>query len=213
MIPRLCVLTGYLALSVAAAPLGVPQHDLVLVKRGDVELPFYYPDTVVENNPPATGNHFAPLTVDGLRQLAIATLTKELSVTESELKVNKQFTDLHGTTHVYVDRVVNGVVVGNNNAAVHIHNDQVSSYSASFRGSSSNNFVAAAQPQVVVSLDEAVKTAQAKLGAPKDATAAYMSYLQLPGGKLAYAHNFQVRDDKADKWFHVAVDATNGTRV
>lgn len=200
-------------LSVQAAP-AQKLHQLQMVKRDQISLPYFYPDSSFVSKPITTGTSLAPLSADEVMKLAKSTLAKELKVKESEIQIVNQFTDRAGVTHVYADRLVNGIPITNQNAAVHIKNCQVSSFSSSFH-SGSNNLVAPStkEPTVVVSLAVAAKTAEAKLGAPKDNMEATLSYVQVPSGDLVYAHQFQVRDDAAHKWYHVSVDAQNGQIV
>ncbi len=64
-----------------------------------------------------------------------------------------------------------------------------------------------------MSLEEASKAAVQQLGAPRDDYPASLKYVQVPSGALAYCHVFQLRDDKASKWYQVAVDVTQGQIV
>jgi Zn-dependent metalloprotease len=158
-----------LLVSVNAAP-APSLHTLELVKRNDAALPFVYPESVVETNNLAQNASFGSVVLSSTQTASLATssLAKALNIDESELKLISQFTDAAGVSHVYVDRLINNVPVANQNAAVHIKNGAVTSYSSSFHAKANNlRPVEVKKPEVIVSLEDAVKTAQAKLGAPK----------------------------------------------
>ena len=118
--------------------------------------------------------------------------------------------DAAGVTHIYASRKIHGVLVDNQVASIHILNGQVLSLTSSFQNGA--NFVEpkVAPPAVIVSLDDAVKMATKKLGAPRDNHPASNVYTQLPSGKVTYGHQFQLRDDKKGIWFQVVVDAATG---
>ena len=199
------------AIAVNAAP-AARDHNLEIVKRDGNQLPFFYPESTVQDVAAETRSTFTKMTDEQLATLAKETLASNIGADVASLKVISQFKDSANVSHVYIDHVVNGVVVANHNAAVHINQDQVTSYSASFN-LKNKSFTSASDPVVVVSLEDAVKTAEKMLGAPRDQTESSYSYIQLPSGLLAYVHNFQVRDDATDKWFHVSVDCQNGQVV
>ncbi|KAI8903361.1 Fungalysin metallopeptidase-domain-containing protein [Gorgonomyces haynaldii] len=204
----LFALASALLYSVQAAP-AAHSNDLVYVKRGDEFVPFYYPEsTVVEGNA-----SFAPVdqSESGIAQAAIDAVVAQTSVNAADLKVVDQYTDLKGVTHVYVDRLINGVAVSNHNAAVHFKDGQVISLSASFGG---NNLKApTVVDKVSVTLDKAIKIAKAQFKADKDDVPAKIEYLELPNNVISKAHVFQVRDDANAIWKQVSVDASTGQVV
>jgi Zn-dependent metalloprotease len=187
-------------------------HKLNLVKRDGSSVPFYYPESTVQRNIISSSLAGTPSSVTGEPDaIALTHLSRTLRMARTELKVNHFFTDSANVTHVYVDRLINDTPVANHNAAVHIKNGQVTSFSASFRGAGQSlRAPDVKSAEVIVPLEEAVAAAVAQLGVPRDETEASLEYLQIPSGSIVYAHQFQLRDDEADKWLHVAVDAHNG---
>jgi Zn-dependent metalloprotease len=202
-----------LAFCAHAAPI-FATNDLKFVKRNDVTLPFYYPENEFLSFTPSKGSKVIDLSPEDILKIGIKALEKELGVSQDELKVVQHHVGTDKVTHIYTSRIVNGVQVDNQHAAVHIFNGQVIAQSASFR-KSGNSFVPEniAPVESVISLDEAVKIASQQLGAPKDDHPASNVYIQIPNGKLVYAHRFQVRDDERNKWYQVSVDASNGQLV
>ena len=84
--------------------------------------------------------------------------------------------------------------------------------SSSFK-QSANNRVAIPKPESKLTLEEAVAVASKQLGVPRDDFPASQIYVQLPSGKVVFGHQFQLRDDKQEKWYQVVVDAVNGQVV
>lgn len=199
--------------SMQAAPAPPETHALHLARRGDVNMPFYYPESIVTVKN-MFGSALRPLAIDEKIALAKKTLVNGLNITDRELQVMHYFIDRVGVTHVYVDRLINNVPIANQNAIVHIKNGLVASYSSSFRlNSRASNFMPAVrvkEPTIVVSLAQATRNARSQLGAPRDGTNATLAYVQVPSGELVYAHQFQLRDDAKVKWYQVSVDAHNG---
>ncbi|KAJ3271318.1 hypothetical protein HDV01_006914, partial [Terramyces sp. JEL0728] len=138
----------------------------------------------------------------------------ELGLTKDDLEIQQSYRDDAGVDHLYAVRKINGVKVDNHNANVHVKNGQVLAFSASFSGKNQSltaRSVAATQPKV--SLEDAVKVASKQLGAPRDDFPASQVYVQVPSGKLVFAHQFQLRDDAKNKWYQVSVDAQTGQIV
>ena len=173
-------------------------------------LPFYYPESTVVTRPPA--HAFANPSETDIGKLAIQTLMRELHATKQDLRIQRQFTDDSKVTHVYVARLVDGIPVANHNAAVHIKNGHVSSFSSSFTNlqSQHSSLINAAKTEIL--LPEAVSIAQAALGAPKDSTQATIAFLQTANGYVK-VHEFQLRDDSLNLWYHVSVDCGSGAIV
>jgi extracellular elastinolytic metalloproteinase len=88
----------------------------------------------------------------------------------------------------------------------------VLSLSSSFK-QSANQRVVPPSTESKFTLEEAVAIASKQLGVPRDDFPASQIFLQLPSGKVVYGHQFQLRDDKQEKWYQVVVDATNGQVV
>jgi Zn-dependent metalloprotease len=137
-------------------------------------------------------------------------LANHLGLSVSELKIKQSHKDAAGVTHIYASRKINGIVVDNHVASIHIRDGQVLSFTSSFKNT--DNFVEPeiVPPVVIVSLEDAVNIASKKLGAPRDNHPASTVYTQLPSGKITYAHQFQLRDDRKRIWFQVVVDASTG---
>jgi extracellular elastinolytic metalloproteinase len=114
---------------------------------------------------------------------------------------------MHNVTHLYFNRILYGVQVSNHNAAIHMKDGHVRSYSHSFNGYS---ILFAKRPSVVISLRMAVRNAEDLLGVPRDKTEAFRSYTEVADGRLLHVHNFQLRNDTASKWFMVSVDTDTG---
>jgi hypothetical protein len=105
---------------------------------------------------------------------------------------------------------IKNVRVANHNAAVHIQNGVVTSISSSFSNKGDDFVEPAINTEVIVSLEEAIKTAEKALGATKDSFDATLGLLEIAHGKFAYVHSFQVRNQDEIKWYHVSVDVQNG---
>jgi extracellular elastinolytic metalloproteinase len=197
-----------LALATHAAPTR-NVHQLELVKRGDMEVPFFFPQSEYETFKITPGNSFVELSPQDIEKMGRDEVSKKTGVADDELQLKQSYEDASGVTHLYFSRLVNGTPVDNEVAAVHIKEGQIVAQSASFKAS--NSFVDnVSEAKVVVSLEEAVKVASKQLGAPRDDFPASNVYVKIPSGQLVYAHQFQLRDDAQSKWYQVAVDAANG---
>lgn len=165
---------------------------------------FFYPETQSYASSTAAFSSSDPA------EIALLSLVNALGVNADQLKMASRFMDSAGVEHLYFDRVHNGIIVKNNNAAVHLKDGAIVSQTSSFKAMP-NQLVA---PAVVrVSLQEAIKIAEAELGASKDSVEAALIFIQLPSGAVAYAHEFQVRNDRDSKWFQVTVNAESGNNA
>jgi extracellular elastinolytic metalloproteinase len=184
---------------------------LEYVKRGDIEIPFYFPSSTMETYT-IDRNSITKrsLTVSETVTFGTNELANRLGLSVSELKIKQSHKDAAGVTHIYASRKINGIVVDNHVASIHIRDGQVLSFTSSFKNT--DNFVEPeiVPPVVIVSLEDAVNIASKKLGAPRDNHPASTVYTQLPSGKITYAHQFQLRDDRKRIWFQVVVDASTG---
>ncbi|KAI8911015.1 Fungalysin metallopeptidase-domain-containing protein, partial [Gorgonomyces haynaldii] len=184
--------------------LSVQAHDLQYVKRGDSKVPFFYPKSESKQAPAS----LSP--AKDTTKAAIQLIAQEYNVRPEELKVSNAFTTPRGITHVYLDRVINGVVVANHNAAVHFTNGVPSSVTSSFGHADSF-----AQPQVVnkisISAKDAISAAEKYLGAKKNQIPVKKHFLELPGGKIALCYDLQVQSDNV--FASVSVDAASGQVV
>ncbi|KAJ3307427.1 hypothetical protein HDV03_000075 [Kappamyces sp. JEL0829] len=196
-----------------AAPSTAPLHQLQYVKKRDTEHPFYYP-AVTTRDYPKPNPAFAPLPDSDAVALGKNQLLHDLSLSAEELEVTQFHRDASGTMHVYARRVLNGVPVDNQHAAIHIQNGQVVYMSSSIAASSASRAKSTAAPATpAISLDKAVAIATQALGLKRDSVPATKAYVQLPSSALALTHQFQLRDDEKHKWVQVSVDAHNGQIV
>ncbi|KAI8903982.1 Fungalysin metallopeptidase-domain-containing protein, partial [Gorgonomyces haynaldii] len=182
----------------------VQAHQLEYVKRGDTYLPFYYPRSESKQAP-------ASLSAEqDTTKAAINLIAQEYNVKPEELKVSREFTTARGVTHVYLDRVINGVVVANHNAAVHFNNGVPSTFSSSFGHADSF-----ASPEIInkvsISEQDAIAAAEKFLSGKKNQIPVTKNFLELPGGKIALCYSFQVEGDKV--FAGVSVDAASGQVV
>jgi extracellular elastinolytic metalloproteinase len=183
------------------------QHALQYVKRNGVEVPFWYPKVVSKNN------EVAPSLVEPSFNDSVAfgkeQLLNELKLSNEELQIQQSYQDEAGVTHLYAIRTINGVKVDNHNAAIHVKNGQVLSFSSSFvKEDSLVEPVLDTKPSWT--LDRAAAKAAQLYGAPRDSYPASLVYIQVPSGNIVLAHQFQLRDDSKSKWLQVSVDAKNG---
>ncbi|KAJ3332287.1 hypothetical protein HDU91_003127, partial [Kappamyces sp. JEL0680] len=191
---------------IQAAPTPASRHELQYISKRDLQQPFFYPEVVTKDFPaPTAGLRLAD---SDAVSLGVTELAKELNLPESELQVSHSYRDAAGVMHVFASRLLNGQPVDNHNAAIHIKDGQVVYLTSSIPKSA--NRLASASPVATLSLDEAVKIATKELGLPRDDHAAKTVYIQLPSGSLAFAHQFQLRDDAKQRWVQVSVDAHNG---
>jgi extracellular elastinolytic metalloproteinase len=183
------------------------QHSLHYVKRNGVEVPFWYPSIVSKTN------EVAPSLVEPSFDDSVAfgkeQLLKELNLPSEELQIQQSYQDEAGVTHLYAIHTINGVKVDNHNAAIHVKNGQVLSFSTSFvKADSLTEPVLDTKP--TWSLERAATKAAQLYGAPRDSHPASLVYIQVPSGNIVLAHQFQLRDDSQSKWLQVSVDAKNG---
>ncbi|KAI8894730.1 Fungalysin metallopeptidase-domain-containing protein [Globomyces pollinis-pini] len=200
-----------LALASQAAPTAPLSHDLQFVKRNGLSTPFYYPKPIAKSFPV---NHAIARSVSAtdVEKIALEALSKEFSLNASELKIAQSHTDAAGVTHIYALHTINGVSVDNHNCAVHIKNGKVISISSSFTGELQKRDLVSA-PVVAVPLEEAVAIATKEFGVPRDDQPAKMVYVQVPSGKLVYAHQIQLQNEDSSKFYQVSVAADNGQIV
>lgn len=81
-----------------------------------LSLPFYYP-TSIASPPSAQPMMFIEQTNLGL---ALATLQTEIGASEDDLLLDRDYIDNYGIEHFYFTRTIRGIIVANQNAAVHV---------------------------------------------------------------------------------------------
>ncbi|KAH6592387.1 hypothetical protein BASA61_004576 [Batrachochytrium salamandrivorans] len=98
--------------------------------------------------------------------------------------------------------MINGVSISNHQAAAHVNNGEVTSFSSSFDQSSApcqRDFIVSAA-EATVDFAKASATASAQLGIPVYSEFEHiLEYVELPDGKVVYAYKFQLRDDPCDQ--------------
>ena len=88
------------------------------------------------------------LTRKQLVDIGINAIAKRLNVPVTEIKARSHHNDIAGITHVYVDRVISGIVVRNQEASAHIKNAQVIALTGSTMSQSSSS-TAGSQTQFI----------------------------------------------------------------
>ncbi|KAH9262777.1 hypothetical protein BASA83_013748 [Batrachochytrium salamandrivorans] len=114
-------------------------------------------------------------------------ISNRLSLGENDFKVVNSYTDPFGITHVYGTHMLNDVSISNHQAAAHVKNGQVTSFSTSF-----------GTDQHLAKRDLAVSEPKATLS------------FEQSDGKIVYAYKFQLRDNPVTRWIEVWCDATTG---
>jgi extracellular elastinolytic metalloproteinase len=142
-----------------------------------------------------------------MSRIAQSTMVKNLNLESSQLRIVSQSTDHMDVTHIYMNRVQDGIMVSNNNAAVHISKGEITSHSSNFKLTGSQLIRPIKNSD---SIHDYVKGVETKLSAKRDSIEPYYSYIENSNGELIYCYNFQVRNDEDDKWMHVAIDVENG---
>jgi Zn-dependent metalloprotease len=198
---------------VHSAPTAPKTHDLVfLTNRREAKQPFFYPEVATKDYPTPNFNT-ARLSNNDALALGKKEIAKETGLSEADIQITSSFRDAAGVMHINAQRLINGVAIDNQNAAVHVMNGQVMYISSSIPSVEARRSAPVAAAQAVISLDEAVSLASKELGLPRDDFPAKMTYIQLPSGTITYAHQFQLRDDAQERWVQVSVDAKTGQVV
>ncbi|KAH9273133.1 hypothetical protein BASA83_004422, partial [Batrachochytrium salamandrivorans] len=176
------------------------------------ELPFHFPESVYENIPRsgAVSSSFS-----GKDDVKTATdfISKKLNLGADDFKVFNSYTDAVGVTHVYGAHILNGARIANHQAAAHVKNGQVTSFSSSFNTPQhlTKRDLAISAPKATVDFAKASATASAQLGIPVYSEFKHaLEYVEQPDGKIAYAYKFQLRNNPVTKWVEVWCDATTG---
>ncbi|KAI8899169.1 Fungalysin metallopeptidase-domain-containing protein [Globomyces pollinis-pini] len=200
-----------LFLAVNALP---TSNDVTYIKRENTnEIPFYYPAVTSKSFPVPQVASFAKPTEEDVLRVAREALKKEFKLSDGDFTIKQHHTDREGVTHVYAIRTIDGVPVDNNNCAVHLKGDSVVSMSTSFTGSIQKRSNTVATATVTVPLEEAVGIASKELGVERDDFPSSLVYIQVPGGKIVYAHQFQLKSPDSTKWFQVTSDTATGKIV
>ncbi|KAL2916720.1 hypothetical protein HK105_203837 [Polyrhizophydium stewartii] len=130
--------TFTLALALAASTVvAAPATSDALQRRAAGKLPSYFPESVYKAVPSSGKASFGKVSQDKAVQIATDFLAAKLSITAAEFKVYNSFNDPSGTTHVYGAQQANGMRIANHQAAAHVQNGEVVSFSSSFNTGSS----------------------------------------------------------------------------
>ncbi|KAL2915168.1 decapping endonuclease targeting mRNA [Polyrhizophydium stewartii] len=205
-----------LALALAATAttvLAAPATSDALQRRADGKLPFHFPKSVYETVAPTGRASFGKVSEAKAVKIATDFLAAKLGLAADEFKVYNSFTDASGTTHVYGAQQANGVRIANHQAAAHVQNGQVVSFSSSF-----NTDASAAKPRIPpmsakLSVHQAIAKAVEDTGIPHHADFAAVSEYVNTGSGIVFAHKFQLRDTSKGQWVQVWVDANTGEIV
>ncbi|KAH6583678.1 hypothetical protein BASA60_001323 [Batrachochytrium salamandrivorans] len=175
-------------------------------------LPFHFPESVYENIPHSDAVSSSFSEKDDVKT-ATDYISNKLNLGADDFKVVNSFTDTAGVTHVYGAHMVNDVRIANHQAAAHVKNGQVTSFSSSFGTAQhfSKRDLAVSEAKATLDFEGASATASAQLGIPVYSEFEHaLEYVEQPDGKIAYAYKLQLRNNPVTKWVQVWCDATTG---
>ncbi|KAJ2994038.1 hypothetical protein HDV02_001891 [Globomyces sp. JEL0801] len=148
---------------------------------------------------------------DQIIQIAKNALVKSFDLSIEEIKITQLNYDKEsGLAHIYCTRIVNEVLVDNNNCAVHILNEQVISISSSFNGSLQKRSTIVSPKITKLTADKVISMVSKQIGVPRDNYPIKMVYLQSSTGQLVYCYQFQLRTKNYSFMYQVSADATTG---
>ncbi|KAH9272728.1 hypothetical protein BASA83_004930 [Batrachochytrium salamandrivorans] len=215
--PALTLVLALASSAVIAVPTvnNVYKRSIASLDPSSTELPFYFPESVYESIPHSSAPPSPSSETDNIKT-ATDFISKRLNLSENDFKVFDSYTDPFGITHVYGAHMINGASISNHQAAAHVNNGEVTSFSSSFNKAqhlAKRDFIVSAA-EATVDFAKASATASAQLGIPVYSEFEHiLEYVELPDGKVVYAYKFQLRDDPLTKWFQVWSDATTGEVV
>ncbi|KAL2914664.1 hypothetical protein HK105_205803 [Polyrhizophydium stewartii] len=205
-----------LALTLASAAttvLAAPATPDALQRRAAGKLPFFFPKSVYERVAPTGPASFSKVSEAKAVQIATDFLVAKLGLAADEFKVANSFADASGTTHVYGAHQANGVRIANHQAAAHVQNGHVVSFSSSF-GTSQHLIKPRIPPMnAKLTVDQAIGRAVESTGIPHHADFAAVSEYVNTGSDIVFAHKFQLRDEAKGQWVQVWADANTGEIV
>ncbi|KAJ1332229.1 hypothetical protein BSLG_010821 [Batrachochytrium salamandrivorans] len=212
--PALTLVLALASSAVIASPTvdNVYKRAVASLNPSSTELPFHFPDSVYENTPysDAASSSFSK---EDDAKTATDHIFKKLNLGADDFKVLNSFTDPSGVTHVYGAHMANGVRIANHQAAAHVRNGQVTSFSSSFGTAQhfSKSDLAVSAAKATVDFEKASATASAQLGIPVYSDFKHaLEYVEQPDGKIAYAYKLQLRNNPVTKWVQVWCDANTG---
>ncbi|KAH6591715.1 hypothetical protein BASA50_008534 [Batrachochytrium salamandrivorans] len=188
------------------------KHAVASLNPASTVLPFHFPKSVCENIPHSDTASSSFSKKDDVKT-ATDFISKKLNLGASDFKVFDSFTDYAGVTHVYGAHMANGARIANHQAAAHVKNGQVTSFSSSFGTAQhlAKRDITVSAPKATLDFAKASATASAQLGIPVDSESEHaLEYVEQPDGKIVYAYKFQLRNNPMTKWVQVWCDATTG---
>ncbi|KAJ1343916.1 hypothetical protein BSLG_010808 [Batrachochytrium salamandrivorans] len=194
--PALTLVLALASSTVIAAPMvdNVYKRAVASLNPSSTEFPFYFPESVYESIP-HSGAPPSPSSETDDAKIATDFISKRLNLGADDFKVFDSYTDPFGITHVYGAHMANGARIANHQAAAHVNNGEVFSFSSSFNTDQhlTKRDITVSAPEATVDFAKASATASAQLG-----------------GKIVYAYRLQLRDNPMTKWVEVWCDATTG---
>ncbi|OAJ41260.1 hypothetical protein BDEG_24892 [Batrachochytrium dendrobatidis JEL423] len=185
-------------------------------KDASSDFPFYFPKPTYQSIPyDHSSSLAAPSNADSVK-IGTAYIRDKLNLSPDEFRVDSNFTDSAGVTHVYGVHLVNGASVANHQAAVHIKDGQITSYSASFGTEShfAKSELSVAEPKAKLTFEQASDLVSKAKGLPVYSDFKHeLEYVQQADGTLVYAYKFQLRDADVNFWFQVWADANTGKLI
>ncbi|OAJ41636.1 hypothetical protein, variant [Batrachochytrium dendrobatidis JEL423] len=179
-------------------------------------LPFYFPESTYQQIPyDHSSSLMAPSNTDPVKT-GVAYLCDKLNLTPNEFKVYNNFTDSAGITHVYGAHLVNDARVSNHQAAIHIQDGQIISYSTSFGTEShfSKRELSIAEPKAKLTFEQVADAISKAKGLPVYSEFKHeFEYVQQEDGTLVYAYKFELRDKNVISWIQVWADTNTGKLV
>ncbi|VDC06722.1 unnamed protein product [Peniophora sp. CBMAI 1063] len=137
-----------------------------------------------------------------LQSASKAFVSSKLDVSEDDVHYNTGYSG-DVTHHAFIKQQANGVPFANAVANVAFNKDgKVASFGSSFVDTSA---IASSEP--TVSVEDAIKTAEAALGASVNDHPGSLEYLALADGSVALTHVVQVQDEEKGIWVEAFVDA------
>lgn len=187
------IIMASLLYSGSCLPLGSSEFDLdfVTFNDGDELFPFHYPKNLVKKLVLPNSLLKRGLSHESAVTDAIDAISRELNVPRLDLNVSSSYRDSFGIDHIFVNHLINRVPITNHNAAVHLKNGRVISFSSSFSGNPADW----PKPIPVITLDDAVAIAERKYGAKKNYVEPNLTYLETKSGEIALVYKFQLRND------------------
>ncbi|KAL5035244.1 hypothetical protein BDEG_23209 [Batrachochytrium dendrobatidis JEL423] len=210
LVPIISFVLALITSVIFAAPI-IPS-----IQDASDSLPFYFPQSIYQHIPyEHSSSLIAPSNTDPVKT-GVTYLCDQLNISPSEFKVYNSFTDNVGVTHVYGVYMVNDTPVSNHQAAVHIKNDHIISYSTSFGTKShlAKRELSIAEPKTKLTFEQVADDISKAKGLPVYSEFKHeLEYVQQADGTLVYVYKFQLRDADISSWIQVWADVNTGKLV